>query len=417
MGQLSKDQKRFISMNLELGISNTELARKFGVTEGTIRYHKKRNKEGISDGRKNRYSEVSRFTTPIENWIHENLPADRERNTILSLYRILKEFHNYKLSYDALRRYVRKHYPEIMKKSYHLRVETPPGKFSQVDWKEKVSVQMGTPGNWMNVNFLIVQLSLSRKPAIVVRERRDQQSYLSGHHEAVKKLGGATEYYRPDCMATAVKIWNGRSSRLNEDYERFLGKLGAKGFPARPGTATDKGKVEKKIQDIFRDTEFRRIVFRDMKDLQDYIDKKVEEHCERTICPTTGTFISEAYGYEKKYLKQLKEVEIEIPIETTTTPVQKGSVVWFKGNYYQIPEGYEGKRVRCVNTGSLIKIFHGGELLETYSYRPELKGMVRISKVAAELSKRPMSDLVKSWWLEVAERQLDYYQEITGAAR
>lgn len=417
MVKLSAKIKEFIKMDLDLGISNTELAKKFGVTEGTIRYHKKKKLEGLADGRKNRYSEVSRYTTPIENWIHENLPAERKRNTIISLYRILRDFHNYNLSYDALRRYVRKHYPEIMEKSYHLRVETPPGKLSQVDWKEKVSVQLGTPGNWVSINFLIVQLSFSRKSVIVAREKRDQQSFLSAHHEAVKKLSGVTEYFRPDCMATAVKIWNGRSSHMNEEYEKFLENLGAKGFPARPGTATDKGKVEKKIQDIFRNVEFRRVVFRDIIELQDFIDKKVEEHCRRTICPATGTSINDAYEYERKYLRPVVEKELEIPVETIITPVQKGSLVWFKGNYYQIPEGYTGKRVRCVNTGSMIKIYSDGLLLETYSYEPDLKGMVRMSRSAAESTTRPMSDLVKNWWLEVADRQIDYYHEITGASK
>jgi len=101
-------------------------------------------------------------------------------------------------------------------------------------------------------------------------------------------------------MKTAVKAWNGRSSEMNADYADFLYKLGAKGFPARPGTATDKGKVEKKIQDIFRSIDFRRIVFRNPEDLQQYIDRKVEEKCLRTICPATGTSIAQAYEYENE---------------------------------------------------------------------------------------------------------------------
>ena len=181
-----------------------------------------------------------------------------------------------------------------MKKSYHLRIETPPGKLSQVDWKESVKVQIGEPENWISVNFLIVLLCFSRKPAIVVRENRDSNSFLSAHDVAVKKHGGATEYYRPDCMSTAVKLWNGRNSEMNKDYSELLEQFDAKPFPARPGTATDKGKVEKKIQDIFRETEFRRIVFRDMAHLQEYIDELVEQHCIRTVCPATGTTIKEA---------------------------------------------------------------------------------------------------------------------------
>ena len=47
------------------GISKTEIARRFGVTEGTVRYHLKKDKKK-EDGRKNRYSEVSVYSTAIE---------------------------------------------------------------------------------------------------------------------------------------------------------------------------------------------------------------------------------------------------------------------------------------------------------------------------------------------------------------
>jgi transposase len=402
-------------MNLDLGISNTELAKRFGVSEGTIRYHKRKRLENKGDGRKDRYSAVSQFSTPIEIWIQEQLPTDRPtRNTILSLYRQLYDFHNFRLSYDALRRYIRKHHPEVLEKSYHVRIETPPGKLSQVDWKEKVPVQIGAPGNWVSVNFLIVLLCFSRKPAIEVREKKDAYSFLNAHHQAVKKLGGTTEYYRPDCMKTAVSIWSGRSSEMNEAYADFLKSIGAQGFPARPGTATDKGKVEKKIQDIFRDMNFRRMVFRDLSHVQEYIDTKIAEHCDRTICPATGTTITEAYEYEREFLLQAIDDVPMIPIATMTTKVQKGSLVWFEGNYYQIPQGFIGKRVRCIHTGATIEIYHDGELLETYSYEPGLKGMVRMSRKAAAEENRPMSELVKEWWLEVADRQIDYYHEIIG---
>jgi len=417
LAKLSVEQKEFIRMDLDLGISNTELARKFGVSEGTIRYHKRRKLEERRDGRENRYSAVSEYSTPIETWIAENLDTDRpKRTTILSLYRQLYDFHDYRLSYDALRRYIRKHYPEVLEKSYHIRVETPPGKLSQVDWKEKVPVQIGEPGNWIPVYFLIILLCFSRKPAIVVREKLELCSFLSAHDQAVRKLGGVTEYYRPDCMKTAVKIWQGRSSEMNADYAEYLKKLGAKGFPARPGSATDKGKVEKKIRDIFRDIDFRRIVFRNLADVQDFIDKKVAGLCERTICPATGTTITEAYAYEKNWLLPLPEGAAEIPVATAVAKVQKGSLVWFQGNYYQIPEGFIGKQVRCIHAGTRVEIHYHGELLDSFDHVPGLKGIVRISRKAAELSERPMSQLVKEWWLEVADRQIEYYHEITGVA-
>jgi transposase len=418
MAKLNAECKEFIKMDFDLGLTNTELAKRFGVSEGTIRYHKKLKRLKKEDGRKTRHSEVSCFSTPIENWISENRSTEKPiRATILSLYRSLKDFHKFNLSYDALRRFIRKHYPEVIDKPYHLRVETPPGKLSQIDWKESVSVQFVRPGNWVTMNFLIVLLCFSRKPAIIARERKDQQTFLNAHYVGLQKLNGVTEFIRPDCMKTAVKLWKGRQSEMNRDYADFLKNIDAQGFPARPGTATDKGKVEKKIQDLFRTMDFRRIVFRNLEHLQDFIDHKIEQFCARTICPATGTTISEAYEYEKQYLNPAIKDIPAIPVETMITPVQKGNLVYFKKNYYQIPAGYVGKSVRCINTGSHIQIMHDGVLLEEYEYEPEVEGMIRMSRIAAESATRPISDLVKGWWLEVADRQLDYYHEITGAAK
>jgi hypothetical protein len=60
-------------LDLDLEISNVELARRFGVSEGTIRYHRK--KEKRVDGRTMRYSGVSAFNNQIAMWISQNAVA------------------------------------------------------------------------------------------------------------------------------------------------------------------------------------------------------------------------------------------------------------------------------------------------------------------------------------------------------
>lgn len=414
MAKLNKAYKEFIMQKNNLGLSNCELARQLGVSEGTIRYHrgKERNKK---DGRKERYSEVSRFEPQIKQWVEYNCSSDRKnRDTVKSLYQILSDFHGFTLSYDALRRYIRKRYPQLIPKSYRIRVETPPGKMTQVDWKESVSVQIGRPNNWIKLNFLVVLLCFSRKPAVVVTTNRDKQSFLSAHHRALGKLHGVTEYMRPDCMKTAVKSWNGRESEMNSDYKEFLESVGSLPFPARPGTPTDKGKVEKKILDLFRDLKLNRRVFEDLEELQAAIDNHVEEKSREWSCPATGTTIEKAYRYEKEFLLPHKEGSTFIPVDTIVTKVLKDSTVNYKGNYYQVPEGYVGKSIRCINTGTRLELHFEGQILEAYGYCPGPKGMVRISERVVDESKRPLSDLTREWCKEVATHQLDYYQAIMG---
>jgi len=60
------------------------------------------------------------------------------------------------VGYDAFRRYVHKHWPDFAKTPYWVRLETPPGQLSQLDWKESLKVQLGRPGRYVKVEMLVL---------------------------------------------------------------------------------------------------------------------------------------------------------------------------------------------------------------------------------------------------------------------
>jgi len=67
-----------------------------------------------------------------------------------------------------------------------------------------------------------------------------------------------------------------------------------------------------------------------------------------------------------------------------------------------------------MNTGQEIVIYHDGEEIERHPYMAQAKGMVTLSKQALKDTDIPLSDLVRSWGMEVAKRQVEIYEEITG---
>jgi transposase len=397
----------------DLKLNKSEIARKMKVSEGTIRYHLKRALEGKTDGRKRKSSAVSGYQPVIESWVNEYADSPR-RSTLLHLYENLVAFHGYTQGYDALRRYVRKHYPAVLRKGARLRIETPPGALMQIDWKESVAVQIGGIGRWVRIALFICALCFSRKTAVRVSERKDAASLIRCQQEGLRKMGGLPEYVRPDCMKTAVVKWNGERSVINEQYRKYMEKLGIKVFPARPGTPTDKGKIEKRIQDVMARLELSDRVFSSLTELQEYIDRTIENIERRWLCGATGATVEKSYEYEKGFLRPLPGIFPAIPVKELKTVVRRDGTVFFDGNYYQVGQEYSLKGVLCLHSGTKIHIFHGGEEIETYDHLPQAKGMVRLSRPAIESSSTPLSATVRSWALEVAERQVEYYEAIVG---
>ncbi|MGA1871827.1 MAG: hypothetical protein ACMUJM_25165 [bacterium] len=208
--RLTAEEHEFIMKLKKVKYSNCEIARSIGVTEGAIRYRIKREKSGLPDRRKNKPSVLSQFESVIEKWI-EDYKDDVKRPTLKLLYQILRERHGYKQGYDAVRRYVRKHYPEFYKKGVYIRIETPPGSLIQIDWKEDLKVQCGKPGQWVTLHALIFSLGFSRKRTIIYSDVKDLDAFISCHQKAFQVFGGLAAFIRSDCLKTAIVRWRGRA--------------------------------------------------------------------------------------------------------------------------------------------------------------------------------------------------------------
>jgi transposase len=274
--RLSPSDDDFIMNMKRLEYSNREIARKLKVSEGTIRYRMKRKQSRRQDGRKSKPSALDPFAAVIAQWISD-YEDSRRRPTLKTLYEWLRRDHGYDRSYDAFRRYVRKHFPELHKKRAWIRIETPPGALLFVDWKEDILVQMWQPGHWVKIQALCFALGFSRKTAVRFSAKKDLAAFIHSHQKAFEEFGGLPEVVRTDCLKSAIVKWKGSHSVLNESYRRYMSGLGVGVFPSRPGTPQDKGKMEKRILDLFSRMDFKHRVYRDMADLQEKVDRELRE--------------------------------------------------------------------------------------------------------------------------------------------
>ncbi len=407
--KLSLDHVDFIMKMKKVKYSNCEIARRLGVSEGAIRYRIKR--EGKEDGRKSRPSVVDAYRDVIDQW-RRDYEGVRRRPTLLTLYEWLRDQYDFSGSYDAFRRYIRKHFPEFHKKGKRIRIETPPGVLLFSDWKEDLMVQIGRPGAWVEVHALCFTLGFSRKSAVCFTERKDLPAFIHSHQEAFREFGGLPEFIRTDCLKSAVVKWRGRASVLNDRYKRFLGGVGVECFPARPGTPEDKGKGEKRILDLFSRMDFKHCVYKDMADLKRQTNKELSRFEREWRCGATGLSVEESFAYERKYLKPLPDHFPVIPLQEKRARVRRDGLVFFKGNYYQVHSAYRDKTVLCMNTGEEIVIYHNGEEIKRFPNLPGTRGMVRLSEEVMEDPTLILSDTVRQWGLEVARRQVLIYQDI-----
>lgn len=393
-------------------MSNVELAEAFGVAESTIRYWKGR--EGKPDLRRERPNGVEQHHAVIQAWM--DAQASRRRTgTMKDLYAHLNRIEGFEVGYDAVRRYVARHWQDWKKVSTYQRIETPPGILTLIDWKEDVPIRLGNWDNLINVQLFFAELSFSRHTAVVVSLEKGMDAFLRCHNAAWIRLGGLTQWVRTDCLATAVTKWNGQFSVINATYKKYLDNLGGlKAFPSRPGTPEDKGKVEKKIRDVMAAINVEGQVWTDLEQLQQALDQGIATMETSIRSGATGLPVSDSWALEKKALKPLPE---NLPVDALRQSwclVRKDGTVTFGKNFYQVPHSLVGERVLCVQTATRIQILHHGELIDSWEVLDQATGMVRLSAKVMQNPINPLSPLTKAWAEETAIRQVEFYQSIIG---
>ena len=145
MAKLTREQIVTIEVLQARGQSQCQTARILGVSEGAVRYHLRRAREGAADGRqKPSHIEQLRLTEAVARWWQaqvEILGKERPPSVQL-LHEFLRAEYGYNGSYKSVRKFVRAHYGRPPIRPFR-RVETPPGAQTQSDWGEFRQIDLG----------------------------------------------------------------------------------------------------------------------------------------------------------------------------------------------------------------------------------------------------------------------------------
>jgi transposase len=410
--RLSKEEIVTLIVMGKNGRSNVEIARMLGVTEGAIRYQRRKALEpdgeagttgdeagggsgqdplgdvgatatisetgaGCDNGRSvlgparsgavdpeprpgAKPFKAQPFAEAIRHWMASQR-QDRPPNIkVLHEYLVLE--HDYPHTYKSVLRYVRAHYPPPRIRTYR-RVETPPGAQVQTDWGEFPQVRIA--GETVHLSAFEMVLSHSRMPAVVWSPRKDQANWQRCHNEAFTRLGGVAAVNRIDNTKTAVASGAGCWGVLNLTYTRYAKEVGFHIDACQPRQPQAKGKVEAKVRLSRYVVDPYARGWASLDELQAETDRRIARWAARATCPATGCSVHETWQDELAHLAPVPPLPEPFDV-AVLRPVRKDCTVSFESRQYSVPFAYVGRHVEVRGCPGTVQIVCDNKVLVTH---------------------------------------------------
>ena len=419
--RLSREEKVTIEVLAAKGQNHCEIGRTLGVTEGTVRYHLRRARSGLADGRREQAFKADAVAEVIARWMEERQGSPRPVN-VRELYEHLAWEWEYEGSYRSVLRYVRRHYGRPAIRTYR-RVETPPGAQCQTDWAEYPRMRIGDED--AGLHALVMVLSHSRMPAVVWSRSEDQVSWLHCHNEGFRRLGGIPAVNRIDNVKTAIAAGAGAWGVIHKTYRAYAKAVKFHVDACSPGEAQAKGKAEAKVRlsRLLMDCEQRD--WQSIEDLQRWTDERVERWAKRSLCPATGKTVWESWQDELALLAPLPILPEPFDV-VVTRPVYRDCTVRFEGRTYTVPFRYVDRRVEVRGCAGKVQILAEGRVVREYPRHTAERILLDPSCYEGEATERtrpplPLGKmgqrLQELWELPVQKRPVDLYAALAEVAR
>src|SRR5205823_1903396 len=159
LATLTREQIVTIEVLQQRGQSQSQTARVLGVSEGAVRYHLRRARDGATDGRqKPSRVEQRGLAEVVAHWweAQVEVPGQQRPPSVQLLHEFLRAEYGYDGSYKSVRKFVRARYGRPPVRPFR-RVETPAGAQTQSDWGEFRRVDLGdTEGPTTRYAFAMV---------------------------------------------------------------------------------------------------------------------------------------------------------------------------------------------------------------------------------------------------------------------
>jgi hypothetical protein len=165
--------------------------------------------------------------------------------TRVRIYEILSEEYNLHVSYDTLRKYVRKHFPKPVE-AFGVQ-QTSPGEEAELDFGY-LGMLPGTGGKSVKTWGLVIGLSYSRVGYYAICYDQKLETLVREVAQAFTYFGGVPKRLKIDNMRTAILQNKHYDLQFNQDFLEFTNHYGTVIIPCTPYSPEQKGKVESGIK-------------------------------------------------------------------------------------------------------------------------------------------------------------------------
>jgi transposase len=422
--KLRREELVTLAVLAKHGQSNGQIAEVLGVTEGAVRYHRRR--QGRADGRRDKPAKAQAVAGIIAAFVQQTAAADggsvmdRPIN-VRVLYERLCAEHGYGGSYKSVLRYVRSHYPAPKLRPYR-RVETPPGAQAQLDWGTVTDVDVGAGPETLYA--FVAVLSHSRKEAVIWRRRMDQLSWHDAHNEALRRLGGVPAVLRIDNLKTGIAHGAGPWGEINPAYLAYARAVGFHVDACLPRCPEHKGKVESKVRFIKRRLDLVG-PFAGLLALQQATDAQLVRSDAQRICPATGQTVEASWRAEQRLLRPLPVMPAAFDV-VATRRVQRDCTVNFEGRSYSVPFVLCGQTVEVHGCAETVQVWHDGQVVAQHPRHTEQRLLLEPAhyagpgndRVSAPVPLGKMGQRLQEIWEQpVEQRPVDLYAALAEVAR
>jgi transposase len=400
------------------GLSARQIAKRLGVGRDTVR-------KALSNPEPKPYTLSAARPAPVFGAFREIvdaiLAADesaprKQRHTATRIYRRLVAEYGYTGSYDPIRRHLKLR--RLSRRETFIPLDHPPGHRAEADFGH---VHVDFPDGRRQVPVLVVTWSYSNCPFAVALPTERTEAVLHGLAEAFAFFGCVPKELWWDNPATvAVHVLRGRDRVLHPRYAALASHYT---FAARfclPAAATEKPRVEKRVQDLQRQwaTPVPRV--NDLAGLNDHLRSQCLAARERA-CGDNAVSVGARFERDRSAALPAPTRRFDACV-IQPAQADKYQTVRFDRNGYSVPRRWAFRPVSVKGYVDRVEVVAGGQVVATHarSYgRGErvldpLHFLVVLEKKPAALDHAPV---YRDWQLPAAFAELRRALEARLGAR